>query len=156
MSIVWKHTTGKNGNLEKHSKSISHKQAMVAWSDYVKNNNERATIAERFDKLPSTQIERNRHYISSVAGLILLFARQTIPLRGYGDESSSSMNRGNFLELMHFISKHDSIVQDHLCGSGSHYTHHQNLILNILADIVRKTISENVKKAGFFSILVDE
>ena len=32
----------------------------------------------------------------------------------------------------------------------------QNLILNILADIVRKTISENVKKAGFFSILVDE
>ena len=101
---MWKHTTGKNGNLEKHSKSISHKQAMVAWSDYVKNNNERATIAERLDKLRSTQIERNRHYISSVAELILLFARQTIPLRGYGDESSSSMNRGNFLELMHFIS----------------------------------------------------
>ena len=32
----------------------------------------------------------------------------------------------------------------------------QNLILNILADIVRKTICEKVKKAGCFSILVDE
>ena len=42
---------------------------------------------------------------------------------------------------MHFISKHDSIVQERLCGSGSHnalYTspNMQNLILNILADIV--------------------
>ena len=54
----WKHATGKNGSLKKHSKSISHKQAMVAWSDYVKNTNERATIAERLDKLRSTQIKR--------------------------------------------------------------------------------------------------
>ena len=46
---------------------------MVAWSDYVKNNNERATIAERLDKLPSTQIERNRHYISSVKQYIAYY-----------------------------------------------------------------------------------
>ena len=74
------------------------------------------------------------------------------------------MNRGNFLKLMYFISKHDSIVHDSivqecLCGSGSRnalYTSPNMQILIILADIVQKTICKNVKKAGCFSILVDE
>ena len=65
---------------------------------------------------------------------------------------------------MYFISKHDSIVHDSivqkcLCGLGSRnalYTSPNMQILIILADIVRKTICKNVKKAGCFSILVDE
>ena len=51
---------------------------MVAWSDYVKNINERAMIAERLDKLHSTQIERNRHYILHLLLSLFYFLQDKI------------------------------------------------------------------------------
>lgn len=118
------------------------KVAMVAWGNYKQNRRHGATIEERLDNTRNTQIQHNRHYIKTVANVILLCARQDLALRAH-DESQSSQNKGNFLEILHLIAQHDEIVRERLTAFGcrnASYTSPaiQNMILHILADIVKK------------------
>ncbi len=69
------------------------------------------------------------------------------------------MNRGNFIEILNTIATHDSIVHSRLTSvRNSIYTSLaiQNLIINIVGDILRKMICDNVKNSVFYSVLVDE
>ena len=155
----WKHATGKQGILEKHNAYHTHKQAMISWSQYVKNTEKGTTIAERLDSSRNLQIQENRHYMRTLAEIILLCARQDLGLRGHR-ESQSSLNRGNFLEVLHLIAKHDKVVEERLqCGPrNAAYTSPeiQNSLLNILGNMVRRTICSDVRDAGVFSLLADE
>ena len=54
-----------------------------------------------------------RHYLNSVAETLLLNSHLEIAFRG-NDESKSSPNSGNFLEMFSVIAKHDPIVQDYI------------------------------------------
>ena len=58
----WKHATGKSGVLHKHDRSVSHKQAVLTWKDYIKNTELGTTIGIRIDLARSKRIEENRHY----------------------------------------------------------------------------------------------
>ena len=53
------------------------------------------------------------HYIKTVADVLLFCARQDIALSGHCENEFSS-NRGNFLEILSFIAKHDKIVREKL------------------------------------------
>ena len=155
----WKHATGKQGILEKHNACHTHKQAMISWSEYMKNTEKGTTIADRLNSARNLQIQANRHYMRTLAEVILLCARQDLALRGHR-ESQSSLNRGNFLEILHLIAKHDKVVEERLqCGPrNAIYTSPevQNTLLNILANMVRRTICSGVRDAGVFSLLADE
>ena len=155
----WKHATGKQGILEKHNACHTHKQAMISWSQYVKNTEKGTTIAERLDSSRNLQIQENRHYMRTLAEIILLCAHQDLGLRGHR-ESQSSLNRGNFLEVLHLIAKHDKVVEERLqCGPrNATYSSPgiQNSLLNILGNMVRRTICSDVRDAGVFSLLADE
>lgn len=154
----WKHATGKNGALEKHDNCRSHRQAMVSWVDYEKNSSQETSVAQRLDSSRSALIAQNKHYLKTVVDVLLLCARQNIPLRGH-DESELSSNRGNFIEILHNIASHDDVIQERLQGNRSSiYTSPviQNLILNILGDCVRQMVCERVKEADVYSVLVDE
>ena len=65
-------------------------------------------------------------------------------------KGSEADNRGNVLELLHMISRHDNIVKTKLFGpDNSKYTHHdiQNELLAIIAGAIRKDISNEVLEA---------
>ena len=80
------------------------------------NTQKRTTIADRLDSARSLQVQHNRYYIKTVAEVILLCAQQDIGLRGH-HESQSSLNRGNFLEILSLVESHDTTVQERLlCG----------------------------------------
>ncbi len=155
----WKHASGKQGLFEKHSNCHAHKQAMVSWGEYKKNAQKGTTIADRLDSTRSLQIQQNRHYIRTVAEVILLCARQDIGLRGHR-ESQLSLNRGNFLEILSLVASHDTTVQERLLHGPKNavYTSPsiQNSLLNVMANMVRKTICNAVREAGVFSLLADE
>ena len=155
----WKHATGKTGALSRHSSCYSHKQAELAWSQYKLNSKKGTTIAERLGSARSVTITQNRHYIGTIADIILLCSRQEIALRGHR-ESSDSMNRGNFLEILHFIAKRDPGVKERLENGpkNAKYTSPeiQNSILHIMAGILQQKISLAAKQAGVYSILADE
>ena len=107
----------------------------------------------------SVIISQNRHYIETIADTILLCSRQQIALRGHR-ESSNSMNRGNFLEILHFIAKRDPAVKHRLENGpkNAKYTSPeiQNLILHIMAGTLQQKISLAAKQAGVYSILADK
>ena len=86
---------------------------MLSWAEYVKNADRNTLIGDRLDSTRRQQIQENRHYLKSIAEVILLCARHDLALRGHR-ESMESSNRGNFLEILELIAGHDEVVKDKL------------------------------------------
>lgn len=155
----WKHAMGKRGILVCHDTCLTHKEAMSCWSEFTKNAKLGISVANRLNSARKQQILSNRHYISTVAEVLLFCGRQDVAFRGHL-ESSTSLNRGNFLEIMKLVGNHDNVVQERLQDGPRNATYTspevQNTLLQIMANMVRKTICRNVQKAGMFSLLADE
>ncbi len=66
-----KHATGTKGIHINHHNSLSHKQAVVAWQQF-KASLERGSVAEQLGSTRAVQIDRNVHYIKSIAEVLLL------------------------------------------------------------------------------------
>ena len=86
----WKHATGSKGMLLSHNNCLSHKQAVVAWEQF-KATSTTGSVAEQLGSNRVEQIRKNRHYIKTVAEVLLLFSKQEMSFRGH-DESSESLN----------------------------------------------------------------
>lgn len=63
----------------------------------------------------SRQVEFNRKVLKSVFKSVIFCGYQNIPLRGHrDDQTSTSLNKGNFLALLEFRSEAgDSVLCDH-------------------------------------------
>ena len=107
----WKHATGKDGILPHHASCHTHTETIQAWHDFTVNEGHGTSVANRLDSARKEQILRNRHYLKSIAEVILLCSRLETALRGH-DESIGSLNRGNFREILQVVAKHDPIVQE--------------------------------------------
>lgn len=155
----WKHATGKHGILACHANCYSHKQAVVSWNQYKLNLKQGTLISEQLSSARADQIGENRHYIKTVAEILLLCSKQDIALRGHR-ESVESANRGNFLEILQLLARHDPIVRRRISNGPKNATYTspdiQNALLNVMGNLVRKRICAEVQKAGMYSILADE
>ena len=105
----WKHATGKSGTLNSHNNCTSHRQAVIAWNEYKLNVLRGTTISQRMGGVISQQIEANRHYLKTIAEILLSCSQQEIALRGHA-ESRNSLNRGNFLQILDLVANHDSVI----------------------------------------------
>lgn len=134
-------------------------EAMVSWQDFIKNKESGTSIANRLDAVRSKLITKNRQYLRAILEVLLTCSQQEIALRGH-DESMNSLNRGNFLEILKLVSRHNEIVKERLtCGpKNAVYTspNIQNELLHIMGEMVQSIICCKVREAGLFSILVDE
>ena len=157
----WKHCTGKTGRIVKHSNSVKHKQAMASWSDFKANQDKQTSVASALDRQRKEEVIQNRYYLKTIIELLIFCASQEIGFRGHREsEASDSTNRGNFLELLHLVARHDPAIQRRL-GEGPRnaiYIAHniQDELLHLLGTAVRQIICQGVKDAGYFSILADE
>ena len=95
----------------------------------------------------------------SIIEVLLLCSKQEIALRGH-DECDTSLNKGNFREILNHVASHDFVVEERLSHGprNAKYTSPtiQNNILSIMSTLVRRRICASVKKSGFYSIMVDE
>ena len=105
------------------------------------------------------QVERNWHYLKTVCEILLLCTYQEIALRGHR-EDDTSINKGNFLEILNLVAKHDEIVGNLLNSLPNDTVYMsskiQNDFIDIMAGMVHSQIVLTVKNAGIFSILVEE
>ena len=108
----WKHATGSKGVLSTHNNCFSHKESMVAWEQF-KSTATTGSVAEQLGSNRAEQIKKNRHYIKTVAEVLLLCSKQELALRG-NNESSESLNKGNFKEILTLVARHDPVVADRL------------------------------------------
>ena len=154
----WKHATGTTGRLAKHNNSLKHKEAMASWIDFQDNQRKQKSVASSLNTQRKQQISNNRHYLKTIVELLLFCASQEIGLRGHREQES--VNKGNILELLQVVARHDHVVKARLTEGPKNavYTSHniQNELLHMAANAVRKIICQGVIHAGFFSILADE
>ena len=132
---------------------------MSSWSEYTVNSEHHTKIPDRLDSARAQLIKSNHHYIKTIAEVILLCAKQNLALRGH-KESSKSQSRGNFIEILKLVSRHDPIIKEKLQEGpqNAKYTslEIQNSLLGVLGGIAWDTICNSIREVHVFSLLVDE
>ena len=103
---------------KKHEKSKSHLEAYKMWKTF--DVSERVDVM--FSRARREEIERhndevrqNRGMLRTLSEAVLYLSRQELPFRGH-DESSSSLNRGNYRELLESFAKFDTVFERRLHG----------------------------------------
>ena len=87
--------------------------------------------------------QKNIIILKSIVEAVVFCGKQSLPLRGNRDDRSSvSSNKGNFLELIELMSKHDPALREHI-ESGQKNAQHtsktvQNEVIDIIAEYIRK------------------
>ena len=143
----WKKAMYKEAGFKVHEKSDSHITAMLAWSEHKRAALTDASVLNMINKEYKKKVEENRSYIKTVAEVLLLTATQNMAQRGHC-ESEQSDNKGNFLEVLEMIAKHNPIVDQKMKAKGNaKYTSNtiQNEILQCLASMVQDSIVKEVR-----------
>ena len=161
----WKHATGKLGILTCHdSKCATHRDTVVAWKQFKLSKIKDASIVVLLDRQGKKVIQGNHQYVKALLECLLFCAQQGITLRDHResmeDLQDPSMNPGNFRSLVKLLSKHNDVVSKCL-EEGPHNAtwlgnHIQNELVQGMADAVLSSITAEVKKAGYFTIIADK
>ena len=132
---------------------------MKAWHEFEVNKENHTIINDCLNSTRCQQIQLNRHYIKCVAEVTLLCCCLEIGLRGH-DESYNSVNKGNFREIIQLVANHDPVIKQRLEHGPQNVTYLspdiQLDLLQVMGDMVRNSITEDVHKAGYYSLLADE
>ncbi len=115
-------------------------------------------VATQLDSYYQNERAKKKEYISTLFDFILYFARQGTSLRGHREsKEKKSENRGNFLELCDLYARRNETFKE-FYEKYRNYTSHdiQKEMISTLSDEVRSKIVKEVKKAGMFSLMLDE
>ncbi|KAM6553414.1 hypothetical protein CsatB_014176 [Cannabis sativa] len=154
----WKKVRGKNCAFLAHigdDINSPHRNSEKAVADLM---NQPIHIGRRFANFTSQEIADNRLRLKTSIEGIRWLAFQACPFRGH-NESKTSINRGNFLELLSFITSYNDKVAEVLDKAPRNATYTspttQKQILHVLGNKVRNAIREEIGDAKF-SVIVDE
>lgn len=166
---VW--TTTGYGDLKNLSRSIKlhefakeHIHCMLGLK-HLENN--RVTIADAltehgylFKKKYNENVQLNRLFMEHLIDIVLFLGRQELAFRGH-NESSSSLNKGNFKELFDMnIIRCSLEIQNHYKAiknifSGLSNTIHNDLI-TCVSDHINNMVKTEIKECMFYSVQVDD
>jgi len=159
----WKKALEKNQGFDKHQASTGHQNAVEAYRKYLTEKPLKQQIDEQHHEAVTAQqktAKKNRETVARLFSLTRFLGRLGLPFRGH-DESTNSLNRGVFRELVHYLAEHgDGVLKEHLETAPQVATYlgarSQNEVISIVGDAVRQEVIRRVKEAGKFCILMDE
>ena len=155
----------------KHERARSHMQAYKMWKTF--------DISERVDVLFSRarreeierhneEVRQNREILKTLSEAVLYLAKQELPFRGH-DESSASLNKGNYRELLECLAKFDFVFERRFHGrladserasGGGVFTgvsaDIQNDLIECIDMIIQDQIDKEIQECTFLTIQVDE
>ena len=134
---------------KKHSESVSHKDRMTKWTAY-KQTKATSTVADQLSQRAAT-IAAKIYYNSSKNSCFYACAQQGIVLRGH-DETSTSSNKGNFVEILELLA---SLIPELQCQLQI-MLDIQNDLLKAATDTVLRHIINEVKESEWYAIIADE
>ena len=143
-----------------HGETVRHKTAFARWKDFLKTiEKDRGSIQTQLDTGRRQLVATNRDWLNVVIDVLRWTAVQRISQRGH-DESETSENKGNFLELLNFVEVQSENVSNLLKSRPANalYTSPriQNEILTIMAMLVRIQIKVEITQVKYWSLIVDE
>ncbi|XP_040087674.1 zinc finger MYM-type protein 1 isoform X6 [Oryx dammah] len=147
----WKKTLEK---FRKHEKSEMHLKSLQFWREYQFCDE---AVNDSLSS-HSKQIEGNKKYLKLIIENILFLGKQCLFLRG-NDQSVSSVNKGNFLELLEIRAKDKGEEIFQLMNSQVDFynsTQIQNDIIEIIKTEILQDIIHEINVSSAFSVICDE
>lgn len=143
----WKDATIR---FSKHEQSTCHKSAMQTMVFLPKTTKD---VGEQLNFATIKEKENNRQLLMKIIENIQFLARQGLPLRGDGDDTSS-----NFYQLMKLRGNDDDRIKEWMNKKMNKYTSPeiQNEILQIMGSDILNKIADTLHKTPFFTVMVDE
>jgi len=145
--------------IEEHENTRSHKQCVL-------NLKERANFFGKIDHELTVQLNEEilywKNVLKRVVAAIKTLVSRGLSLRG-DEEKFGSLHNGNFLMLLEFLAEFDPFMGEHIKkfgnqGSGSTSYLSKTIFeefIEIMAQKVIERITEEVKEAKYYSIIVD-
>ena len=113
------------------------------------------------------EVRQNRGMLRTLSDAVLCLSSQELPFRGH-NESSSSLNWGNYREILDSCAKFDTIFERHLYrtvteserGNSLVFTRvsgdTQNDLIECIDSIIQDQIDKEVEQCTFLSVQVDQ
>ena len=123
-----------------------------------KQSKSTSTVADQLISQRASNVAANRMYISTIAQVVVLCAHQGIALRGH-DESSTSTNKGNFVEIVELLASVMPEVERKFRSLPKNAKYTSKVVQNDLlkaADVVLKEITEEIKDSEGYAVIADE
>lgn len=144
----------------KHEKSKSHIHNQFALKTFGHSRIDLALDEQRRlnVSMHNKKVEENRDILKSLIDATCFLAKQELAFRG-NDESASSCNRGNYVELLNLMADKDEKLAAHLKSStvfSGLSNRIQNDLIEAVADLMRSDIKAEVNAAPFVAVEVDE
>ncbi|KAL4127358.1 hypothetical protein QTP88_011532 [Uroleucon formosanum] len=153
----WKNAMSSRGFL-RHDNSDEHKNCTISWIEFKKNKLNKTSVLSQLNNHHASIVTENKKYMEAIIISLRMLAIQGIAFRGH-IENESSINQGNFLELMKVISLFDNVVKKKMNGpKNARYFHHsiQKELIHIMASMIINKISSDLEKSMYFAIMIDE
>ena len=121
--------------------------------DLALNEQQRLNVS-----LHNSKVKENREILKVLINGTCYLAKQELAFRG-NDNSATSFNRGNYVELFYAFVEKDEKISRHLetytvfSGLSNQI---QNDIIEAVAEIIRTDIRNDINKASFIAVEVDE
>ncbi|KAK9998134.1 hypothetical protein SO802_017737 [Lithocarpus litseifolius] len=132
-----------------------HRASEQAMTDLMKQSQHIQKVLENFN---SDQIASNRLQLKASIDVVKVLAFQGLAFRGR-DESSDSINRGNFLEILDLVVSYNEYVAEAIEKAPKNASYKspkiQKEILHVFSNKVKKAIREEIGDAKF-CLIVDE
>lgn len=147
-----------------HQMSSIHKSSVTSLSVYLKGNPIDVQLEKEKEKFLSKQEERrlqNHVIMKRLIDIIITITKGARALRGH-NESSKSLEKGLFLEIVELISRYDIVLQNHLKNAPKNATYVsgdiQNDIINSIQTVMLRSIRSIISSINSkpISIIADE
>ncbi|KAJ4446703.1 hypothetical protein ANN_13400 [Periplaneta americana] len=143
-----------------HEQSVGHIKAsyLIASFGRVRVDMQLSDQLKNEITFHNKKVDQNRELLKRFIHAVCFLSKQELAFRGH-DESSTSINRGNYVELLKYTAEYDPLLKAHL-ETSTVFKGVSNRIQNDLIEAVAKSLLEEIKLemklANYVAVLVDE
>jgi hypothetical protein len=147
-------------SLIKHERSTTHIQNQISLKTFGSSRIDLALNEQRRlnTSVHNAKVKENREILKDLINATCFLAKQEFAFRG-NDESASSSNRGNYVELLHAFAEKDDKLARHLETStvfSGVSNRIQNDLIEAIGDVIRNYTLTEINAAPFVALEVDE